>query len=204
MAACKISQAIGSPFYATEEQIGITRNKRLFKRLCREYGIMTPREYCRSLPMTPQEKAMIKYPVIVKPSDSGGRKGISICKDQAQLDAAVALAAAVPSLAELGEIGEISCRSLIFCGGHESVQEMAGDLKLSLGCPQVEGAVLTLAEDSVDKVMELKQILKGAAGNCAASQRGTEGGIGKRLAGRASGGAVRRKEEHGQIRLWIY
>jgi hypothetical protein len=36
---------------------------------------------------------------------------------------------------------------------------MAGDLKLSLGCPQVEGAVLTLAEDSVDKVMELKQIL---------------------------------------------
>lgn len=93
MAACKISQAIGSPFYATEEQIGITRNKRLFKRLCREYGIMTPREYCRSLPMTPQEKAMIKYPVIVKPSDSGGRKGISICKDQAQLDAAVALAA---------------------------------------------------------------------------------------------------------------
>ena len=39
---------------------------------------------------------------------------------------------------------------------------MAGDLKLSLGCPQVEGAVLTLAEDNLDKVMELKQILKGA------------------------------------------
>lgn len=39
---------------------------------------------------------------------------------------------------------------------------MAGDLKLSLGCPQVEGAVLTLAEDDLDKVMELKQILKGA------------------------------------------
>ena len=65
----------------------------------------------------------------------------------------------VPTLAELGEIGEISCTSLIFCGGHESVQEMAGDLKLSLGCPQVEGAVLTLAEDDLDKVMELKQIL---------------------------------------------
>lgn len=68
----------------------------------------------------------------------------------------------VPTLAELGEIGEISCTSLIFCGGHESVQEMAGDLKLSLGCHQVEGAVLTLAEDDLNKVMELKQILKGA------------------------------------------
>ena len=82
-----------------------------------------------------------------------------------QLGASVMICRAsgpVLSLAELGEIGEISCRSLIFCGGHENVQEMAGDLKLSLGCPQVEGAVLTLTEDNLDKVMELKQILKGA------------------------------------------
>ena len=53
-----------------------------------------------------------------------------------QLGASVMICRAsgpVLSLAELGEIGEISCRSLIFCGGHENVQEMAGDLKLSLG-----------------------------------------------------------------------
>ena len=93
MAACKISEAIGSPFYATEEQIGLTRNKRLFKKLCSQYGIMTPYEYCYSLPMTPREKAAIKYPVIVKPSDSGGRKGISIIEYESQLDMAVEAAA---------------------------------------------------------------------------------------------------------------
>ena len=101
MAACKISEAIGSPFYATEEQIGLTRNKRLFKKLCSQYGIMTPYEYCYSLPMTPREKAAIKYPVIVKPSDSGGRKGISIIEDESQLDMAVEAAA---GLSRTGEV----------------------------------------------------------------------------------------------------
>ena len=31
LAACRIANAIGTPFYATEEQIEITRNKRKFK-----------------------------------------------------------------------------------------------------------------------------------------------------------------------------
>lgn len=93
-AACKISNAIGTPFYATEEQIDITRNKRLFKETCARYGVRVPKEYCFSLPMSAEDMAAIEYPVIVKPSDNGGRKGITICYDEAQLKEAIELAIA--------------------------------------------------------------------------------------------------------------
>ena len=86
-------------------------------------------------------------------------------EEYAQLGASVMIlktSGQAPSLTELGEIGETACESLIFCGGQESVQEMAGDLKLHLSCPKVAGAILTLEEEAMDAPMELKQILKGA------------------------------------------
>ena len=84
-AACKISEAIGAPFYATEAQIDFTRNKRLFKEACERNGVLTPKEYCSKLPMSTEDLAKIEYPVIVKPSDNGGRKGITICENEEQL-----------------------------------------------------------------------------------------------------------------------
>ncbi len=91
-AACRISNAIGSNFYATEEQIDFTRNKRLFKEACSRHGVNTPKEFCSILPLSQEDLALIKYPVIVKPSDNGGRKGISICETPEQLSDAVLLA----------------------------------------------------------------------------------------------------------------
>lgn len=88
-AACRISQAIGRPFYATREQLDLTRNKVLFKRLCQEYGIPTPHHYKLSLPLVEEQIDSVRFPVIVKPSDSGGRKGITVCYDREQLAAAV-------------------------------------------------------------------------------------------------------------------
>jgi len=101
LAACRISSAVGTPFYATEEQINITRNKRLFKELCKKYGVPTPVEYCHKLPMSPMEIATIKFPVIVKPSDNGGRRGITICQTSEQLFSAIEDAAA---LSKTGEV----------------------------------------------------------------------------------------------------
>jgi len=94
LAACRISNAIGTPFYATEEQINITRNKRLFKELCKKYGVPTPEEYSHKLPLSPEEAAKINFPVIVKPSDSGGRKGIKVCQSGEELLPAIEHAAA--------------------------------------------------------------------------------------------------------------
>lgn len=93
-AACKISKAIGTPFYATEEQLDLTRNKLLFKELCEKFGIPTPHNYKLTIPLADDQMDNIHFPVIVKPSDSGGRKGITVCYDKEQLVAAVDLALA--------------------------------------------------------------------------------------------------------------
>jgi len=93
LAACRIANKLGTPFYATEEQINLTRNKRRFKDCCVQYDIPTPRDYCFSYPMSMKEKERIEYPVIVKPADYAGRKGISICNSAEELDAAVEYAA---------------------------------------------------------------------------------------------------------------
>lgn len=96
-AACIISEAIGRPFYATKEQIDLTRNKVLFKKMCEEYGIPTPENYKLSVPLLDEQVDSIRFPVIVKPSDNGGRKGITVCYNKDQLSEAVdkALAASI-------------------------------------------------------------------------------------------------------------
>lgn len=91
-AACKISNAIGVPFYATQEQLDLTRNKILFKNLCEKHAIPTPFQYKLSFPLTPEQVNKVKFPVIVKPSDNGGRKGITVCYDKKQLIPAVEMA----------------------------------------------------------------------------------------------------------------
>lgn len=91
LAAARIAKAIGTPFYATEEQIDITRNKKKFKELCVLHNVPVPHDY--SYVLNDKSKMNeIKYPVIVKPSDRGGRKGISICNDENELESAVAFA----------------------------------------------------------------------------------------------------------------
>lgn len=87
--AAKISDQIGAPFYVTAEQMELTRNKRTFKSLCQKYNVPIPKEYCVSGVMTDAEKDAVQYPVIVKPSDYGGRIGISVCNNRAELDAAL-------------------------------------------------------------------------------------------------------------------
>lgn len=88
MAACKIASYIGTPFYATEEQILLTRNKRLFKDECIKYGISVPRDYYvdNSVQISNND---IEFPVIVKPADYAGRKGITVCENADQLKKAV-------------------------------------------------------------------------------------------------------------------
>lgn len=92
LAACRIANRLGLPFYANEEQINLTRNKRSFKDVCQQYGVNVPRDYCFGYPMSDEDKAKIEYPVIVKPADYAGRKGISVCLSGDQLDKAMEFA----------------------------------------------------------------------------------------------------------------
>ena len=87
--AAEIAQKMGAPFYVTPEQMNITRDKRSFKVLCRQYGVPVPEEYCATGVITEEERDRVKYPAIVKPCDYGGRIGISVCYDRAELDKAI-------------------------------------------------------------------------------------------------------------------
>ena len=92
LAACRIAKAIGTPFYATEEQISLTRNKRKFKEACAHNGVRVPKEYCFSGIPNRHEMETVQLPVIIKPSDSAGRKGITICKEREEIAPAAARA----------------------------------------------------------------------------------------------------------------
>ena len=90
-AAEKIARAMGKPFYATEESLKITSDKFLFKEMCRKYGVDVPNYIL--LGNVPTGKALddinLTFPVIVKPVDGAGRKGIGTCKSKDELPAAV-------------------------------------------------------------------------------------------------------------------
>ena len=78
--ACRLAGCLGLPFYATKEQLSIVTDKHRFKEKCREYGV----------PVVPQytlEEALAagKYPYIIKPVDSYGSRGITVCRNEGDL-----------------------------------------------------------------------------------------------------------------------
>lgn len=73
----QICRKAGLPCYATEEQIAITTDKARFKELCKHYSVPTVPEYSYKEVM--EGKAV--FPVLVKPVDNSGARGIFICHD---------------------------------------------------------------------------------------------------------------------------
>ena len=80
---CKrLCKELGFPFYASDAGWDAARDKGIYKEKCRKAGLLTPRQYCLDKDSSEKDLEMIRYPVIVKPSDSSGRKGISIVSAQ--------------------------------------------------------------------------------------------------------------------------
>ena len=90
--AAKLSERIGTPFYATVEQAERTMDKVSFKQLCRDHNVPCTPEYDISGGLTPELLAKIQYPVIMKPVDSSGARGITICANEQELVDAYKLA----------------------------------------------------------------------------------------------------------------
>ena len=78
--ACKLCRRLGLPFYATEEQLALITDKRRFKDACRAHGVPVVEQYT-------YENALAegKYPYIVKPCDSYGSRGITVCHNEEEL-----------------------------------------------------------------------------------------------------------------------
>ena len=77
----RLCQRLELPCYCTKEQLEVFCDKIAFKEKCRAYGIPVIRDY------RPEE--VDHYPVLVKPADSSGSKGISVCYKQEDLTEAV-------------------------------------------------------------------------------------------------------------------
>ena len=82
----ELCDKLGLPFYASEKNIEQTVDKIKFKEMCRKYNVPVVPEY------TEDEIDKVDYPVIVKPSDSYGSKGISVCRNREQLVAGIEFA----------------------------------------------------------------------------------------------------------------
>lgn len=72
----------GLPCYGTKEQFETLIAKDKYKTLCRQFGVPTIPEYSI-------DDDDIHYPVLVKPVDSSGSRGITICHNRQELEEAV-------------------------------------------------------------------------------------------------------------------
>ncbi len=90
--AIELSRRTGVHFYVNEKQWAILANKHAFKELLKEHGIGVIPEYDLSKGLTDDVIKEMHFPVLVKPADSSGARGISVAKDAEELKKAYAYA----------------------------------------------------------------------------------------------------------------
>lgn len=78
----QICERTGLPCYANFHAIEVTSNKADFKELCRNFDIPVVPEYS----IEDVEDGNVAYPLIVKPVDNSGARGIYICHNKAEFD----------------------------------------------------------------------------------------------------------------------
>ena len=77
----EICEKSGLPCYGTKELFSIFTNKKEYKRILSEYGIPVIGEYSQE----DIDTGRISFPVLVKPVDNSGARGLSICHSQEEL-----------------------------------------------------------------------------------------------------------------------
>ena len=70
----ELCKATGLPCYLNKEQLLFATDKAFFKKCCRECEIPVIREYSAS--------DKLNFPLLLKPVDNSGARGIYICKNQ--------------------------------------------------------------------------------------------------------------------------
>lgn len=86
--AREICDRLGFPFYASKDQIRLSRDKRFFKEMCMKHGVPVPADYTEEVKQNGVNSANIQFPVIVKPVDMYGGRGITVCQNADELQAA--------------------------------------------------------------------------------------------------------------------
>ena len=81
----EICQRAGFPSYGTKEQFELFINKDRYKALCRKHNVPTVEEYSIKVDASDNELDKIKFPVLVKPADNSGSRGVFICDRKEEL-----------------------------------------------------------------------------------------------------------------------
>src|SRR5699024_8505764 len=82
----EICEKSGLPYYGTKEQFEIITNKTKYKEKCQQFGVPVVEEYDFTLnDLNSIKEQDVKFPVLVKPSDGSGAKGVFICNNLVEL-----------------------------------------------------------------------------------------------------------------------
>ena len=77
--AIEVAERTGARFYVNRQQWDIVANKAKFKEFARNSGFPVIPEFRLSSNPTPEEVASLQYPVMIKPVDSSGARGLNPC-----------------------------------------------------------------------------------------------------------------------------
>lgn len=85
----RLCNAAKLPCYTNEKLLEVMVNKATFKKYCQQAGLKVIEEYSKDIFEDSEKRKDIQYPVIVKPVDNSGARGISIVFDDESLESAV-------------------------------------------------------------------------------------------------------------------
>lgn len=84
--AITVSERTGCHFYVNQEQWDILANKARFKDYCRHYGVPVVPEFSLPADYTPADVEKLPFPVLLKPTDSSGARGMNVCNNADDFD----------------------------------------------------------------------------------------------------------------------
>ncbi len=85
--AITVSERTGCNFYTNRKQWDILANKAKFKEYCRKYGVPVVPEFDIKPGYTKADVEKLQFPVLLKPTDSSGARGMNACYRAEDFDA---------------------------------------------------------------------------------------------------------------------
>lgn len=88
----QVCERAGLHFFIDGAQEHMISNKELSKHLCMQYGIPVSKEYHMTEEFLEEDVTAIEWPVLTKPTDNSGQRGITICNNLEELKVGYAYA----------------------------------------------------------------------------------------------------------------
>ena len=85
--AIKVAELTGINFYTNRKQWDILANKARFKEYCRQYGVPVVPEFDIKPGYAKEDVEKLPFPVLLKPTDSSGARGMNACYRAEDFDA---------------------------------------------------------------------------------------------------------------------